>query len=286
MRLAKPTLLVIGSQDSGKSTYRAQVYQRAEHCEGALRLAKSVSNTGHLDADVARLIQGLQPLHTRSDVYQYAALDLKDSEGRIFSLEFADYGGEQVKNIGNSNSISASWFTRAQESNAWLFFLRIDHLRPRKDFMTSPVPTISEAAGEDVSPFEVGNSLEVGAIETLQRLLFAKGASLRHRLEVPHLGVLLSCWDELSEGERAQSVDQILMQRAPLFYQFVRSNWAADSVNIWALSSTEKKLPEIEPDIDFVIKGAEKIGFVIDEGGQRSSDLTLPIHWLLQRHLT
>lgn len=46
------TLLVLGGPDSGKSTYRAQLYQRVEHDEeGELRLVESV---GDLSAPTRR----------------------------------------------------------------------------------------------------------------------------------------------------------------------------------------------------------------------------------------
>lgn len=281
METISPALLVLGSHDSGKSTYRAQVYQRVEHFEGELQLTKSVKAIGSLEADVERLNQGLQLLHTNSEVYHSTALALSDRSGREIILEFADYGGEQIKNIGNNNLMPVEWLSRAQNSTSWLYLIRIDQLRPQKDFMTSHVHsrTVGETSEQRVR-LEI--SPQINAIETLQRLLFARGTSIRHPLETPRLGILLSCWDELAEDEQKQTAEEILKRRAPLFFHYLKSNWKAEELKLWALSSTEKSLPPITPDLDFIVNGPQNVGYIIDSNKPKSPDLTIPIVWLLK----
>lgn len=276
-----PKLLVLGGPDSGKSTYRAQLYQRVEHCEGELRLVKSVGDMTALQGDVERLVQGLQPMHTHLDIYHSTTLVLEDRNGRQFALEFADYGGEQVRRIGESGAVPVPWVERSQQSSCWLFFLRIDQLRQTKSFMTDPLaaePRV-EANTDALYP---DRSAELNAIETLQRLLFVRGASLRHRLGSPRLGIFLSCWDELLETERKQAPREVLQQRAPLFSQFITSNWLPVQLEVWGLSSTERRLPEVEPDADFARRGSDHVGYIVAEDGKTLNDLTIPISWLMQ----
>jgi Double-GTPase 1 len=281
MTTAAPKMLVLGGPDSGKSTYRAQLYQRIEHQEGELRLARSVEDMTALQDDVKRLVQGLQPMHTHLETYHSTTLAVKNHADRQFTLEFADYGGEQVRRIGESNAVPAPWVERAQQSSGWLFFLRIDQIRSTKSFMTDPIHTEPRVAvnGDSSHP---ERSAELNAIETLQRLLFVRGASLRHRLHSPRLGVLLSCWDELPNTERKQSLALVLEQRAPLFNRFIAANWDLDQFRVWGLSSTGRRLPETEPDEEFARKGPEHAGYVVLPDGKTSRDLTVPVSWLMR----
>jgi hypothetical protein len=275
-------LLVLGGPSSGKTTYRTQLYQRIEHQAGELRLLKSVEDMTALEGDVDRLVKGLQPMHTHTDTYHSTTFSLEDSAHQPLTLEFADYGGEQVRRLGENNTLPGPWLTRAKESSSWLFFLRIDNVRSVRSFMTDPVETGPRPeAIEDGSHSE--RSAELNAIETLQRLLFVRGASLTYPLSHPRLGVLLSCWDELVESERKLSPHTILENRAPLFSRFIYTDWVADAIKVWGLSSTGRKLPEDTPDVEFARKGPEHFGYVVLENGETNSDLTIPISWLMSR---
>lgn len=279
--LAAPKLLILGGPASGKTTYRTQLYFRVENNQGQLRLAKSINDTVALEADVDRLASGLQPNHTHLEVYHSTSFLLEDSNNRSITLDFADYGGEQVEQIESSNVVPDSWSELAKNSSCWLFFLRIDSLRSPKSFMTDPVEA-SVAKEKASAPDTEECSRESKAIEGLQRLLFVRGVSLRNQISSPRLGLMLSCWDELSEEEQKMPPRALLDQRAPLLGQFIRSNWTPKEHMIWGLSSTGKRLPLDQPDVEFAQKGPNKFGYLIEENGKRNADLTIPINWLIQ----
>ena len=147
--------------------------------------------------------------------------------------------------------------------------------------MTEPVETGPRPEAKDNTP-DPERSAELNAIETLQRLLFVRGTSLRHPLSSPCLGVLLSCWDELAAPEKKLTPSAILEKRAPLFSNFIQANWIANERKVWGLSSTGRKLPEEEPDVEFASKGPENFGYVVLENGKSDPDLTIPINWLIE----
>ena len=279
--MTRPRLLVLGGPSSGKTTYRTQLYQRIERQAGQLRLLKSVSDMTALEGDVGRLVQGLQPMHTHLDTYHSTTFSVEDSANRSFTLEFPDYGGEQLRRVADSNFMPRPWVERAQQADRWLFFVRIDPLRAAKSFMTDPVATNpAPDAGGAASSAEP--STEFDAIEALQRMLFVRGSSLREPLSTPRLGVLLSCWDELTAAERQLPPAKVLAQRAPLLSAFIGANWLDRGRRIWGLSSTERKLPEDKPDEEFARRGPQHFGYVVVDGGAPDPDLTIPVAWLTQ----
>jgi hypothetical protein len=280
-----PRLLVLGGPDSGKSTYRGQVFQRFAHKPGGLKLRKSVGDVTAIESDVDRLSQGLQPNHTRSNTFVTTDFALVDSAGRQYELKFADYDGEQLRRMSNNNLLPALWVERAQQADSWLLFLRIDSVRSVKNFMTHPVdsgPRTEAKADTKLGPVPANAVTETNTIEMLQRLLFVRGASLRHRVYAPRLAVLLSCWDELPQSEQSKAPDDLLALRAPLLSRFLSANWNPDSVRVWGLTSTEKPLPKETPDEAFARKGAENVGYIVVGANQQERDLTLPITWLIQ----
>jgi hypothetical protein len=276
-----PRLLVVGGPDSGKTTYRGQFILRLEHKPGQLKLNKSVENRTLIESETSRLAQGLQVMHTNADTYHNTSLEIGDTLGRPFILDFADYGGEQVRRMASSNMVPNHWVELVRNASAWLFFLRLDKIRPTKSFMDEKVQSAPQGTHSAASP-KHDSASEIGVIEILQRLLFLRGASLQYSLQIPRLAVALSCWDEIPESERKMKPEGLLMQRAPLLASFLQANWDAQERMIFALSSTEEPLLETEPNEAFLAKGAENVGYIRMPDGSPTDDLTLPIAWLMQ----
>jgi hypothetical protein len=60
----------------------------------------------------------------------------------------------------------------------------------------------------------------------------------------------------------------------------LEANWGPDNLSVWGLSSLGKALRKDAPDAEYVERGPEHFGYVIDEGGMRSPDLCAPVAWL------
>ncbi len=282
-----PRLLIIGGPDSGKSTYRAQFVLRLMHNPGALKLDKSVGDWSAIDADVQRLMSGLQVLHTPADTFHSTSIEIANASGISCVLDFADYGGEQIRKMATSNAIAAHWTDVVRNADSWLIFLRIDRIRATKSFMEEKIEsaptTTTPPASKNLTALKHDSSTEIGTIEILQRLLFLKGAPLQYPLHAPRLAVALSCWDEVPTNERKMSPLDLLRMKAPLLASFLRANWESAHLQVYALSSTDGVLSETIPNQAFLDRGPENMGYVRPEDGPQSTDLTLPIAWLMQR---
>lgn len=276
-----PRLLIVGGPDSGKTTYRGQFILRLENKPGSLKLNRSVEIRTMIESETSRLAQGLQVMHTNAETFHNTSLEVSDGHGTAFVLDFADYGGEQIRRMASSNTVPSHWVELVRNADAWLFFLRLDKIRPTKSFMDEKVESSSQAANHDVA-LKHDSATEIGAIEILQRLIFLRGAALQYPLKTPRLAVALSCWDEIHEAERLTTPADLFERRAPMLYNFLIANWRDDERYIFALSSTEEPLSETEPNQAFIDKGAENVGYICGLDGTRTEDLTLPIAWLMR----
>ena len=92
----------------------------------------------------------------------------------------------------------------------------------------------------------------------------------------PALAVLLSCWDELEESQGTTPYD-VLRKNLPMLADYISNNLSEQRRIVMGLSATGVALSKASPNQDFIYKGAEAMGWVVDADGKHSPDLTLPI---------
>ena len=70
-----------------------------------------------------------------------------------------------------------------------------------------------------------------------------------------------------------------MASRLPMLWSFVRSNWAFPTVI--GLSALERALDKTDADQDYAIRGPEEFGYVVLPNGEKNTDITLPIQYLM-----
>ena len=276
MGMPDKSILLIGESDVGKSHYGAQLLKRLMKEDGQIRMDGAATNLEPFQAVMARLDAGLSADHTPTETYHESRWPIVDDEGRKADLIWPDYGGEQIKNIIDERRLPNDWRKRIGQSLAWLLLIRLQKIRSDDDIFSRPLLSLKESNSESRETPLARLSGQARLIELLQVLVYVRSTSHRHMDRLPRLVVLLTCWDEMETEEQPVAV---LRERLPMFADFLASNWEESSV--LGLSALGRALDKQEPDEDYITQGSEQFGYVVQEDGMQSTDLTLPIRKLL-----
>jgi len=264
-------IALFGESDNGKSHYGAQLLERIEAEKCGIKLRVAATDVSAFDEVRMRLGAGLLADHTPSGVYQDVILPVVDAAGRAMDLTWPDYAGEQVRQLIDGRAMKQEWLDRTQVADGWILIVRPKLAKGDDDVFTKPLGHLARAP--EGEPKKVRRSIQSRLVELLQMLLHARG--LHERGAVPPLVVLLSCWDELKLADGTKPGD-LLNEQLPLLASFVRSTWGARA-SVLGLSALGVELDKNQVNDDFIDRGPENSGFVVEADGRSSPDLTIPI---------
>ena len=272
---AQHTILLVGESNVGKTHYGAQFLKRLMVKACALKMTGAPTNLEALTTALSCLTEGKSTDHTPADIYVESVWPITDEAGRYAELVWPDYGGEQVRNLVAQRRIPAAWRDRVVEATDWVLLIRLHSLRSEDDLFSRPLQSFApvEPQGESAE-YELSD--QARTVELLQMLLYLAQFYLDRPLRKPRLTILLSCWDEL---ETTELPADLLASRLPMLWSFVRSNWASPTVI--GLSALERALDKTDADQDYAIRGPEEFGYVVLPNGEKSTDITLPIQYLM-----
>ncbi|HHQ4663739.1 MULTISPECIES: TRAFAC clade GTPase domain-containing protein [Aeromonas] len=271
------SILLIGESDVGKTHYGAQLLKRLMKRDGQLRMNGAATNIEPFESAMSCLDEGMAAGHTATSTYVDSIWPIMDAQGRSAKLIWPDYGGEQIKAISDTRRIPAAWQSRVVSAPAWLLLIRLQKTRVTADIFSRPLHAQPLTSTEG---HEIQISDQARLIELLQILLYIRGMASTKPLVSPRLCVLLSCWDELSVED---APPELLKSRLPLLSSFIHNTWAKP--NILGLSALGQALSPRDPNDEYSNRGPEQFGYVVLPDGQHSSDLTLPIQYLLDENL-
>lgn len=274
MSVRENSVLLIGESSAGKTHYGAQLLMRLNHNGNdnrsrGLRMDGAATNLAPFEEAMRCLNQGKAAGHTAKTTYAESVWPIADNRGRKANLLWPDYGGEQICNMIESRQILDAWRQRVLTASSWLFLIRLTNTKTADDLMSRP---LSDLKNTSVESGNLRISDQARAIELLQMLLYVRGVERDGRREMPRLGVLLTCWDELTEQGRPE---EMLSRHLPMVADFVLSNWTDPF--ILGLSALGRHLSPDTADEEFVAQGPERHGYVVQPDGAQTSDLTLPI---------
>ena len=272
---ARHSVAILGFSGTGKTHFGGQLIGRLRQPSSRLQLA-GVSGDRKLFEGVLRQLQeGLSAEHTPTEQYGEEVLTIRDRTGELHDVSWPDYGGEQLADLLQTRRVSEPWRERLSGARGWALFVRPGALTVLESAATRPHAT-PEGRGAEADKQDDNARY----VELLQILLYVCSVSIQSRIDSPRLAVVVSCWDELA---RDRTPADELVARLPFFSGFLRASWRPEALSIWGLSSLERSLGKENPDLEYVEQGPERFGYVVDETGQRSSDLTELVEWLIRR---
>lgn len=275
-------ILIIGGPNAGKTHFGGQLYGRLNARTEHYRITSPPEDLTIFKEVLDNLNDGKSSGHTHVTQHQSLNLTIEDESGIESIFSFPDYGGEQVKTIVADRRINDTWQKQIDNSNAWMFFIRLDEVLPIEDVVNRGLPRKDDLKkrSEDNEPIPL--SVMAFFTELLQIFLYSKKLSTKTKIAAPKLTVVVSCWDLLSVEEQQMTPRDVLLKRLPGLYNFINGTWQTESYQVIGLSSIEKSLSDTAPDMEFVKKGPENFGYIITHDGKKERDLTLAISTLIE----
>lgn len=241
-----PKLLVIGGYSAGKTHFGAQLLSRLQSRTCTFQLREASPSLVLLEEALVRLSEGMTTSHTSRELFGTILLPIVDTVGRQVDVVWPEFGGEQVDDFVATRRMSSEWIGRIEEANSWILMLRLMQLRTDEDLVNKAYDSAVDQPADKTQPLERSDAIGHGAwsaqarlLELMQMLLYFKEASLRSRVSIPRLTVLLSCWDELAKPEGTVP-SSVLQEYLPLFADFLTANWMPNEFAIYGLSADQK----------------------------------------------
>lgn len=264
-------IMLIGRPHSSKTVFLTQFYSRLQKGKSKLSLYKPVTNITPISAAREALANGNEPEPTPPEMSTEFLLPIQIAEKRI-DLLCPEYGGEQVDSIVNNREVGQSWNNALALSNNWILFIRLNSVNKPMD-ISDVTYTKQKEQSEEKTMLEPEYKISDQSffIELLQILLQYKKYDYHFQNQILKLTVVLTCWDEMNTQKRP---DEMLKTRLPLFNDFIKANWKAESLKIIGLSAQEFALTKEENKEKYRIEGPEQFGYLVQADGIQTKDIT------------
>lgn len=275
-------LFIMGLPEAGKTTYLAALWHFLNHGQNvSLKNDKLIGDQVYLAkisnkwADVEALSRTLRPSEKLT-----LSIQLKTDNGSRVILNFPDLSGESFQNQWRYREISKEHVEIAKKATGAILFIHPEtiieeHLLSSLDVSLQLNQTATSDSADDVIKFDSKDSpTQVLLVELLQFLAYIRD------LNPLHIVIVISAWDLIRNGERSDiKPDKWLEKRLPLLWQYIRANKELFNVTCYGISAQGGKLDAADELLD-KDEPCDRV-LVVDQEGNHSNDITLPINWIL-----
>ena len=174
-------------------------------------------------------------------------------------------------------------FKLIKDCSSVILFIHPDKIK--EPWLISEVPTHvreDEGEGEEVkkeseprNPKE-DDPTQVQLVELLQFLTY-----LRDDQPV-RLCIIISAWDLVEATKPVSKPEIFIKEKMPLLWQYVNSNTQIFNVAYYGISAQGGELKE-KKELLKIINPCDRIN-IIDNDGNNSNDITLPISWIMSNN--
>ncbi|MEN6449161.1 MAG: hypothetical protein ABFC96_01595 [Thermoguttaceae bacterium] len=285
----KPSVLLIGGPDAGKTNYLGRLWIAINSNTGLLRKDGLPDDLAYLEEVANKLLQGRFAPHTprgqhNSSFIPFTSAPETGPAGG--TLAVPDCFGEKWMDVCRKREWSNEWEELISEDCGCLVFLRVEseQIVPALD----PITCAGYALQGD-APVSAGSAIptQVVLIEWLQFLRQAFTGRVRGSYR-PRVGIVVTAWDLVPADAQSELPSQYLSSNFPMLGQFLEANPAAFDFAYFGVSVVAGELdPKKDPDFRqvYIDGNPREAGYVVHSVGgvlQKSGDLTLPVAWALR----
>lgn len=263
--------LVVGLQDTGKSTYMAAfwIIEKDGNSGHQLTFDKYPDNTQYLDAIGNNWLEQ-EPVNRSSNISQELEFNLKDKNGSVIELAFPDFKGERYKLI-LQNEVPAEIEAWLKESDRILFFLP-----PTNEQVFNEEMVVDKNLSAERKPAPTFNVDEIEPwiqnIELLKYIYEVKGDI--------KVVFCVSKWD--INIAKNVSIQKWIEQEHLFFHNFIKYHFS--NVKYFGVSAqglNYDKRGELTEAMVSELTDQGKRAY-ISSGTDKDYDITKPLAWLLE----
>jgi hypothetical protein len=285
------SVLLIGTQDAGKSNFLFRLWLALDNGGGILAKAELPEDLDYLKTGAEHLLKGEFAPHTPHDVNDKTVIPVQSTAGSpIFSgtLIVPDLPGEQVSSVFRSRRWSDDWEDQITDGCGCLILIRPDsnEIVAPLDWLNCPILVGAPIAATAPAKNEDGTDkppTQVVMVEWLQflRTAFTARVGGSHR---PLVGIVVTAWDLVPEEQKAHGAEAWIKDNLPMLAQYAHANDDEFEFQYFGVSVTSGNL---EADQDFkkqYMKDPRHAGEVVHRLSgklETSQDMTLPVAWAL-----
>lgn len=279
--------LVMGLPKAGKTTFLAALWDvvETEKISGSLILESVEGDVQHLNA-IRELWANCQEIpRTRFGKEKIVSMALRDRESDVKGrLYFPDMDGEAFDRQWTDRTWPRSHKQITESSDSALLFIHPakvktsalirDTKRPIA-VLTEGVtgPAEAEKAGPPPDPSRKFTPTQLQLIELLQFVVWIKQGLSDFRL-----GLIISAWDVVMK-QGATTPDKWLQTQLPMLHQFLATNRESIRSRVYGVSAQGGDIVKDVVRLRKKHNPSERI--VVVEGSSKSSDITIPVRWVM-----
>jgi hypothetical protein len=286
----KPTVLMIGGPETGKSNFLFRVWTHLDLGDGLIEKDGLPSEAGYLQDGAESQLRGEFAGHTPVEEICNIPIRLRSDKQKSALLTVPDIHGEQINRIYRDRRWPKSFETLITNSTGYLFFVRVgspqtvaplDWITCHRFYGEAPEPVDMNGQSELSVAVAVEPPTQVILVDWLQFIFQALQDKEPNRAH-PRVGIVVSAWDSVPHDFEGGPRDWV-KENLPLLWQFCLTNqdvfeFAFFGTSIF--SGDPGNDPEFAEELKH--KDPRTLGYVLNSSDKiESNDFTIPIVWAL-----
>ena len=272
-------LSIMGLPSAGKTTFLAALWYFINNGKNvSLKNDKYINDQAYL-ADISNKWADVNALDRtqRSSEKLKLSLQLKTSTGSMVTIDFPDLSGESFQNQWGDREISKEHAEIQKQATGAILFIHPGKIIEDDLLSSLDQSLLSDQTGtvdnvNDINKWDYKNApTQVQLVELLQFLSYLRD------LRPLHLVLIISAWDLIQNSEKKPN--EWIRERLPLLWQYVESNKELFNVTCYGISAQGGNLDAVDALLD-IEDPCDRV-LVVDQEGNHSNDITLPINWIL-----